>query len=494
MHANIHLCRSISIVELEAAVRRYESEERPLETALAGALKTLAARMAHAGGEITFEEFHRVVGDLPRVRGERVRFAEGLRVHEEIARLLKKGDFFDGLRSIRSMSREEEEESISAIVSHISSCLPELLRASFEILKRPDSMSALHQNSKFSMEGGALEGSYADIYHFYEGPEKLIGMPNPRVEEGMRREHCERPNAHKLFTAPNYNLTTCPATEYEIVVSPQKSAVYAHTPAKRAEWSEEGKRDWKGKVGREVVKLEVFEQHETVIQAKLQRGEVIAVRLYTGPMYWLYNAALRRSPAETYRSLGGNRYETTIFCVISGILKLSKLTQVPADRRLYRGLGGLILPTEFWRRKEGFRGGVEWGLMSTTADRKVAVQYSGAGGRRGTVLEIAAGRVDIGADLSWVSQYPCEKEFLFPPLTCLEVVDEPRVEGGVIVIPIRANICLKGLTLEQLVERRKELHVAMAKNLAEEVFIAAAKSLLEVWRLWYDAGLTAACH
>ncbi len=96
---------------------------------------------------------------------------------------------------------------------------------------------------------------------------------------------------------------------------------------------------------------------------------------------------------------------------------------------------------------------------------------AGADKRRGTVFEISAGRVDMGADLSWVSQYPGEEEFLFPPLTCLEVVGEPRVDGAVVVFPLRANMNLRGLTLEQLVESRKRLHMSVVKNLREEVDI-----------------------
>jgi NLR family CARD domain-containing protein 3 len=135
-------------------------------------------------------------------------------------------------------------------------------------------------------------------------------------------------------------------------------------------------------------------------------------------MYLWYNAALRGFPAELHAKLEGNRYETTIFCIISGIIKLARLTEVPVDRRLYRGLGGMVLPDAFWGSKDGFRGGVETGLMSTTTDRRVAMQYSGKDGKRSTVFEILAGRVDIGADLSWVSQYPGEKEVPLTSSSC----------------------------------------------------------------------------
>jgi hypothetical protein len=52
---------------------------------------------------------------------------------------------------------------------------------------------------------------------------------------------------------------------------------------------------------------------------------------------------------------------------------------------------------------------------------ETAVAYSGVKNNRGTVLEITAGRVDLGASIKFLSQYPEEAEFLMPPLCCLEV-------------------------------------------------------------------------
>ena len=90
----------------------------------------------------------------------------------------------------------------------------------------------------------------------------------------------------------------------------------------------------------------------------------------------------------------------------------------------------MVLPEAFWGSKDGFRGGVETGLMSTTTDRSVAMQYSGSrDGKRCTVFEILAGRVDIGADLSWVSQYPGEREVPLPAssYTCICLCSEREV-------------------------------------------------------------------
>jgi hypothetical protein len=64
---------------------------------------------------------------------------------------------------------------------------------------------------------------------------------------------------------------------------------------------------------------------------------------------------------------------------------------------------------------------VEFGLMSTTTDKKTAFTYSGVAKKRGTMFEITVGRVDVGASISFLSQYPGEEEFLMPPLSCLEV-------------------------------------------------------------------------
>ena len=63
--------------------------------------------------------------------------------------------------------------------------------------------------------------------------------------------------------------------------------------------------------------------------------------------------------------------------------------------------------------------------MSTTTARETAFAYSGKDGQRCTVFEIAVGRVDVGADIGFLSQYPGEREFLMQPLSCLEVPPRP---------------------------------------------------------------------
>ena len=465
----------VSFQELESAMHDQgkKTKFKKYDPNLFRALKNLLDSQPCKGlKEITFDSFSKVFEEVPRVRGERVRWARTLKLEELLASLLKKGSVFDGLKGLRELSVEDMEKHILDVTSRFSVALPRLLRKSLKRMKIDNEQNALlFKNSKFSMDGH-VQGTFAELEDFHKGPEKLIGAPNPKIEVGIKREHCERSNSSFSFLTTNYNFWTCPKDEYEFVVEPQVDFNYPHTPRDKSKWNGTEFRRWKGEHGRDVLPIQLFMASDVARQAKLERGEVISLRLYTGPCFVLYNTVLRKWPRNVLKRLKGNRYETTIFCIISGVTKLSTHTKIPESRKLYRGLSGLILPDQFWMTSGSFRGGVEKGFMSTTANLEVAMQYSGIDKKRGTVFEITAGRIDIGAELTWISQYPGEAEYLFPPLSCLEVIDEPRVENGVIIFPLRVNMNIKGSTLEMLVGRRKNLHLSMAKNLRLVQYLA----------------------
>ena len=101
----------------------------------------------------------------------------------------------------------------------------------------------------------------------------------------------------------------------------------------------------------------------------------------------------------------------------SCVIKLSKLTKAG---KVWRGIKDATLPKEFWVPNEmGVRGGIEYGFSSTTTDKTQALFYAGSDelkdGDASTIFEMQMGMVDRGADLSWLSQYPHEKEVLLPP-------------------------------------------------------------------------------
>jgi ankyrin repeat protein len=180
---------------------------------------------------------------------------------------------------------------------------------------------------------------------------------------------------------------------------------------------------------------------------------------------------LRRFPADKFALFhdGGNLYATTIFVLVSAVQKISRCTRIPEGTLLYRGLGGLIdLPDEFHAADEQGRSGyLDWGMMSTSSDRDVALGYSGLKQRRprAMVMVIEATSVDRGADISAFSQYHHEKEFLWAPCSFVQRMQAGAgrvevVDGGLVTfVPVRVNLNLKTETVEALLEKKKSMHM-----------------------------------
>jgi len=81
---------------------------------------------------------------------------------------------------------------------------------------------------------------------------------------------------------------------------------------------------------------------------------------------------------------------------------------------LWRGLRNTKVTDNFTKS-----GGTEQALMSTTTDISVAVRYSLSS--NSLLFKIKAkGFMTMGADLKWLSAFPGEAEFLYPPLTYLK--------------------------------------------------------------------------
>jgi HEAT repeat protein len=221
-------------------------------------------------------------------------------------------------------------------------------------------------------------------------------------------------------------------------------------------------------------------RHDLVHRAGLRLAEVRALRLYTGPMFRWYNDVLRfrtmkawpgydgpaLKPGQCWKDICDERkiqhpFVTTLHVLNSAILKVAKVQQV---EKVYRGIGGGVLPESFIRSdKMGVRGGIELGFMSTTRNREVAMDYAGAcsagGERPSVVFELQMGMIGRGAAVQWVSQFPEEEEILFAPLTALEVVGAPTLEGSTVVVPLRMNCNLHDLTIEELTAKMRKSHM-----------------------------------
>ena len=114
--------------------------------------------------------------------------------------------------------------------------------------------------------------------------------------------------------------------------------------------------------------------------------QVIGLRLYTGPMFELYNGVLRAwanaadpGVVPAFAAVGAGldvcgRFTSTLHAVNSGVVKLSQLQPATV---VYRGVSGMKLPEPFLvPSKFNVRGGVEYGFMSATLDQRVALRYA----------------------------------------------------------------------------------------------------------------------
>jgi hypothetical protein len=129
----------------------------------------------------------------------------------------------------------------------------------------------------------------------------------------------------------------------------------------------------------------------------------------------IYNCMLRQYPQDRFQAFreGGNLFSTTIAVLASAVQKLARAAPIRDGTPLYRGLSGPAeLPDPFsCPDAQGRRGFAEWGFLSTTQDRRQALQSPGArdagkGQPMATVMVIESSAVDCGADVQELSQYP----------------------------------------------------------------------------------------
>ena len=126
---------------------------------------------------------------------------------------------------------------------------------------------------------------------------------------------------------------------------------------------------------------------------------------------------------------------------------LGKLRAVEADHsrdsairrvELYRGMRDVTAPASFMEQ-----GGTELAPMSTTSNLSVAMKYS-ASVKAVLLRLITESFYERGPDISFLSAFPGEAEFLFPPLTFLQptgVVETVTVEGlAYEVVDVRPRI------------------------------------------------------
>jgi len=155
--------------------------------------------------------------------------------------------------------------------------------------------------------------------------------------------------------------------------------------------------------------LEDFVHSDEACHAELTVAHVVALRLYSTAAFKALNAPLR-----DFKRTEAHPLAATVCLLAEGIKKLRALDTENRPLDLWRGMRNLSASGTFESS-----GGTEFALMSTTSDPVVAVKY--ALGTSSLLFKLRADSfMDRGADIAFLSAFPSEREYVFPPLTYLK--------------------------------------------------------------------------
>jgi hypothetical protein len=253
----------------------------------------------------------------------------------------------------------------------------------------------------------------------------------------MAFEHNGHDQDAEKFVAKNYNIESTPKKEWQRIFKGKGGRLHEEVTDQRGQtvvrripafWPES--RTGQGYLFSHIGDPKKRSMRVIAMLARERRltiAETIAVILYTGPMFAVYNAILEDFPQDLANQFRG-KFGVTIRIIISALQKLSQLNYDP--QTLYRGTGGWgILPKHFWEHQKGQKKGfMLHGFMSTTSDISQALKYSGAGQTdrpHPAVYRIVPNDSYAGAPVQELSQFPHEDETIFPPRSYIQpIVDD----------------------------------------------------------------------
>jgi hypothetical protein len=172
--------------------------------------------------------------------------------------------------------------------------------------------------------------------------------------------------------------------------------------------------------------------NQDVPQLSLQ--EVVAIRLYTGPGYTPINNFLREIAKlgavwrKQLSHMPALTYSSTVGHLINGLRKIVRFNSQAQFCSVFRAVRG-ELPETFWLKNgHGKVDPTDFAFISTSVDEAVCKEFMDLT-QLNVLFEMQCTSENYdgfnsGADLSLLSQWPMEKEMLFPPLTRLSVISE----------------------------------------------------------------------
>lgn len=149
-----------------------------------------------------------------------------------------------------------------------------------------------------------------------------------------------------------------------------------------------------------------------------------ALRIYTTAAFKSINDPLRDHERIARREPHPLPLTVVLIKNAVGKLRVVEATGEDANKTvdLYRGMRNVTTPAEFMQR-----GGTELAPMSTTSNVSIALGYSASSS--GVLFRLRThSSMERGADLTFLSAFPGEREYLYPPLTYLQPVRGAEVK------------------------------------------------------------------
>ena len=165
------------------------------------------------------------------------------------------------------------------------------------------------------------------------------------------------------------------------------------------------------------MRINDFANLEIAKECKLTKAEVIALRFYTTSGFKTINNALR----DRDRLQRGETHPLPIMVwLLQNAVKKMRTQAANSDTcmqplDLYRGMSNVVFESEFMSK-----GGTELAPMSTTKDMAMAIKFLSEGFRSVLLRVRTTGFMNRGAQLGWLSVFPFEVEYLYPPATFLK--------------------------------------------------------------------------
>ena len=145
-------------------------------------------------------------------------------------------------------------------------------------------------HEKFTLSAPLVERTDGLHTSFYGGLEGVVGSPQPDIARACEEEHTEADDSLSEFVCAHYDITTTSQAEWRFVATPDAGEAWAREKAALPEGAKP-----RSPLSREELRQRIRQCNGRMTEhvAPLTEIEAVCARLYSGPMWCKYTAALR---------------------------------------------------------------------------------------------------------------------------------------------------------------------------------------------------------